>query len=260
MITVEEAKREVERLSQTLTRQGLRFAVGRSGSVHSSIWRTSWSKSDYYISARSIFGSMKISLHESRICRLALTERYMTWLREQGLAPPDDRAFVKWRRPPAPESGAHLAVVLVFPTDNLHLDDPAWKNSNKPLLHFEPAPSGKAVELGFFYSREAKETLEPRFMEIGKPLHYADLPNGEFVWLVGREADFDPTCIPTAEFDTARGSLDVLSLGTERRGLTVILWNSPEAGEPLRVIELGGTTVTRTGGRRLVARLDLPAK
>jgi hypothetical protein len=35
-------------------------------------------KSDYYIGARSVFGSIKISLHESGVCRLALTEKHMT--------------------------------------------------------------------------------------------------------------------------------------------------------------------------------------
>jgi hypothetical protein len=165
--------------------------------------------------------------------------------------PPDDRAFLKWRRPAAPEGGAHLAVVLVFPTDYLHLDDPAWNDNSKPLLLFEPVAPGKAVEVGFFYSREAKETLEPRFMEIGKPLFYTDLDNGEFVWLVAREADFDPTSIPTADqFNTTSMRLldrDAIPIGSEQRRLNAILWNTPKDGEPLRVIDIGGITLRRTG-------------
>jgi hypothetical protein len=259
MITLEEAKRAVEELGQKLASKVLRFAVGRPGSAHSSIWSAFWNKSDYYIGARSVLGSTKISLHASGICRLALTEKHMTLLRRQGIAPPDDRAFVKWGRPPAPESGAHLAVALVFPTDNLHLDDPAWKDSSKPLLLFESAASGKAVELGFFYSREAKETLEPRLMEIGKPLFYTDLDNGEFVWLVAREADFDSTSIPMGEqFNmTGMGLRDPIPIGSERRRLTAILWNAPKDGEPLRVIEIG-ITVTRTGERQFVAHPGSP--
>jgi hypothetical protein len=257
MITLEEAKRAVEELGQKLARNGLRFAIGRPGSAHSDIWCAFWEKkkNDYYIGARSTFGSTKISLHASGICRLALTEQHITLLRRQGIAPPDDRALVKWRRLPAPENGAHLAVVLVFPTDNLHLDDPAWKDSSKPLLLFESAASGKAVEIGFFYSREAKETLEPRFMEIGKPLFYTDLDNGEFVWLVAREADFDSTIIPMGEQFNGTGLLDAMPIGSERHRLNAILWNAPKDGEPLRIIEIGGITVARTGGRRLVARL-----
>jgi len=257
MITLEEAKRAVEELGRKLATKGLRFAIGRPGSAHSDIWCAFWNKSDYYIRARSIFGSTKISLHASGICRMALTEKHMTLLHQQGIAPPDDRALVKWRRPPAPESGAHLAVVLVFPTDHLDLDNPEWKDSNKPLLLFESAASGKAVELGFFYSREPKETLEPRFMEIGKPLFYTDLDNGEFVWLVAREWDFDSTSIPTAEqfnMGTSTSLLDAIPTGSERRNLTAILWNAPKDGEPLRIIEIGGITVTRTGERQLVAR------
>jgi hypothetical protein len=248
---MDEAKRAVEELEQKLIKNGLRFAVGRPGSAHSSIWCAFWNKNDYYIGARSILGSTKISLHASGICRLALTEKHMTFLRRQGIAPPDDRAFLKWRRPPAPEAGAHLAVVLVFPADYLHLDEPVWTDSGKPLLLFESAASGKAVELGFFYSREAKETLEPKFMEIGKPLFFTDLDNGEFVWLVAREADFDSNSIPTGEhFNTTSMRLldrDAISIGSEQRRLNAILWNAPKDGEPLRVIDIGGITVRRTG-------------
>lgn len=172
----------------------------------------------------------------------------MALFQQQGIAPPDDRAFIKWRRPPAPEAGAHLALVLVFPTDYLRLNLPVWADSRKPLLLFEPAASGKALEVGFFYSREAHETLEPKFLEIGKPLFYTDLENGEFVWLVAREADFDPTCIPTTErINTAPMRLldrDAIPVGSERRGLNAILWNAPKDSEPLRVIEIGGITAT----------------
>jgi hypothetical protein len=124
-----------------------------------------------------------------------------------------------------------------------------WTNEKKPFWLFEPAPPGKAIEIGFFYAREAKETLEPEFLKIGKPLFYTDLSDGEFVWLVAREADFDPASIPTAaQFNTSPMRLldpDAVPIGSERSGLNAILWNAPKDGEPLRVIEIGGITATR---------------
>jgi hypothetical protein len=232
-----------------LTKDKVRFAVGRPGGHYSGVWAHWGNKSDFYIGARSILGSMKISLHKSGICRVALTDRHFAALTQKGRLVPNDRAFVKWERLFAPDEGAHLAAVLVFPTDFLRLEAPVG-TAKKPLLLIESASPGKAVEIGYFYCREARQTLESKFLAIGKPLVFTDLENGEVVWMVAREAEFDPACLPSSE-QLGRSDGNVLEPnafpvpGVPRTDLNAVLWNAPQRGEALRMIEIGGVTAVR---------------
>lgn len=124
--------------------------------------------------------------------------------------------------------------------------------AEKPLVVFEAAPPGKAVEVGFFYSRETADTLENKFFGIGTPWFYFDQDNGEKVWVVVREADFDPAALPSAEEinrSMAMGGVLCLDafpeVGAERGGLTAAFWTSPKDGEALRLVERGGITMRR---------------
>ena len=242
----EDTRRWLEEFERQLDKDKLRFAIGKPGAGHSAVWAAWGHRNDYYLGARCILGSTKISLHQTGICRLALTERHYNQLVEWGLPQPSDRAFVKWKRTVAPETGAALAVVLVFPTDYLKLEAPVG-SPRKPLLIFEPARPGKAVEVGFFYAREPAESLEPKFLQIGKPLFRTDLDNGESVWLVAREVEFDPSELPSNDQLKNGGHLldPNVPIGVEKKDITMVLWNSPKDGEALRIIEIGGISVTR---------------
>jgi hypothetical protein len=244
---VEDAKRWIADLERRFSRDKVRFAFGKPDGCHSGVWSALGRKGDYYIGARSIFSSTKISLHRSGICRLALTEKHFKLLAERGLAQPEDRPFVKWRRPPAPQIGAALAVVLVFPSPYMTLAEPV-SSTRKPVLTFEAARDGMAAEVGFFYSREDASSLEAKFLDIGKPILRTDLDNGESVWIVVREAAFDPAVIPSVDqFNGTGGRLldPDFPIGIERPNLTAMLWNTPKNGEPLRIIEISGLSLTR---------------
>jgi two-component system, cell cycle response regulator CtrA len=102
----------------------VRFAIGRPGALHSGVWAYWGNKDDFYVGARSILGSTKISLHRSRKCRLALTERHFLALAQRGLSAPSDRAFVKWERPAAPEEGIDLSKVYDYDIILLDLNLP----------------------------------------------------------------------------------------------------------------------------------------
>ena len=189
-----------------------RFVVGTHGGSHSAVWNIlADKKSNYYIGNRSFFRLRKISLHQSYICKVALTNEHVTGLKEQGLDAPDDKASVTWRRVPAPAEGAVHVVSLIFPTDYLRLTLPDLV-PGKPVLPVEAAPPGKAIEFGFFFSREADVSAKPKFLQIGTPLVLTHLLNGETVWVVAREIEFDRADIPSEErwqtcaFMTARHS------------------------------------------------------
>ena len=249
---LDEATRIVDELCGRLTKDNkLRF-VANGPRGHSTVWSAIGQDDDYYVGSRSNMGTMKISLHalggkNYRVCRLALDKAYFEKLRSLGLALPADRAFVKWKQPPAPDIGATPAVILVFPTDYMTLNTPP-SNYKKPLVTFQCNNPGMAVEVGFFYSREPASILEPKLLEIGKPIFRTELSTGESVSLVMREAPFDPTVIPHSEqFNMTPGYvLDPdFPVGVTMQDLTAALWNAPKDGEPLRIIEISGLTVTR---------------
>jgi hypothetical protein len=226
----------------------LRFAIGKPAEGHSGVWSAWNTQSEFYLGARGTLGNTKISLHKSGRCRFALTEEAARAVDPRALPAQNDRAFVKWNRPPAPAQGAHLAVLLCFPTDYLLLPAPAG-SAKKPVLIFEAARSGKATQIGFFFSRESAVTLEQKFLKIGKPILHWDLPNGEAIWLVARESDFDATVIPdSSAWSRSMRVLDPAAVpapGMEQKNLNAILWNAPSDGDPLQIIEIGGLTIRR---------------
>jgi hypothetical protein len=243
----EEANKRIEDLERSF-KDKFRFAFVKPGERYSSVW-SAWArprKSDYYIGARGFLGNTKISLHGSRICRLALTEQHFATLVKQGLTQSEDRPFVKWKREPTPPVGAKLAVILIFPTNYMTLDAPVLPPRKVLLLN--AAPPGRAMEVGFFYSREPVATLEPKFLETGTPVFWNHLDNGESVWIVMREAPFDPAVLPsTDQFNAAPGQLldPDFPIGVEHKNLTAMLWSTPKSGEPLHGIEISGLSMTR---------------
>jgi hypothetical protein len=237
-------RRRFEEFKRGFSKQ-VRFAVRSPAERYSAAWMTFDSHGNFYIGARSVMGSQKISLHRSRICRLAFDKRYFGSAVERGLIPTEeDRVLVKWRRPLTPAIGAVLVVGLVFPTDFLHLNAPA-ASVKKPFIYLDAAPQGKAVEVAFFYSREPVTTLEPELLQFGSPLFWTDLGCGDMVWMVAREADFHATAFPSDEALNSisgrfldRGAFEKASV--ERRNLTAHLWNAPNEHEPLILMEIGG--------------------
>jgi hypothetical protein len=224
-----------------------RFAV-RGPKGHSATWTAFGRGNDYYIGARPVMGSTKISLHASGVCRLALTEQHYDSLPGEGLIQSLDRAFVKWKRSEIPQVGAAHVVSVIFPSDYLVLSEPAG-TYRKPLIILGEAPLGKAIEIGFFFSTEEMSALEPRFLAIGKPLLSTKLDNGKSVSVVARVIDFDRSALPTQlQLDGAPGrilSREINEIERERTGLTGLFWNSPADGGSLMLYEVGGVTLRR---------------
>jgi hypothetical protein len=96
----------------------------RAEAGYLSPWAAFGSGNEYYIGARHAMGSSKISLHQSGICRIALTEKHFAALPAEGLTQPSDRVMVKWKRQPTPEIGAAHVASIIFPTEFLKLREP----------------------------------------------------------------------------------------------------------------------------------------
>jgi hypothetical protein len=231
-----------------LNRTNFRFAVGSIEAGYSATWTAFGRGSEYYIGARSMMGGSKISLHQSGICRVALTEEQFKMLPNDGLAQPSDRAIVKWKRQPTPKIGASHAASIIFPTEFLKLPEPRG-TAKKPLIIFGAAPQGKAVEIGFFYSREDSTTLEPKFFNIGYPIVCTTLDNGETITVVARETNFDRSTLPCQDrLDKSSGiilSKEVHETQNKMENLMGMFWNNPKDGQPLMLVEVGGMSLRR---------------
>lgn len=241
---------QIAEFERSLLKDVIRFVAARPDGRHSAVWYGRRTKNDYYIGARSVSGSIKVSLHDGQYCQLALTSEYHKRLAEKGLAP-TDRRFVHWSRAKSPEAGATCVVQLVFPLRHLRLDAPTVK-PGKPIVAFGSADPEKAVEVGFFFSREPAATLEPQLLAVGAPIIRTELADGDSVSVVVREASFEPHSLPPAE-RLAAASTHVLepdafpAPGETADGLTAMFWNEPKDGETLRLTETGGVAVTRAG-------------
>jgi hypothetical protein len=238
----------VEHFAKRVSRDKLRFAICGNDEKHSGTWSVWGNKNDFYIGARSILGSMKVSLHASGICRVALTEGQIKLLAEQGLEAPVDRAFVKWKRRPTPEVGAAQVVSLIFPTAYFRLPAPVG-TSKKPMLILGAQPDWSAVEIGFFYSREPASQLEPRLARIGNPMFRVTLESGDSISIVARDTKFDLAVLPNTEM-FKRAAMRPLTRhlpeqGAEHANLTAAFFNKPTDGEVLQMVEVGGITLKR---------------
>jgi hypothetical protein len=227
-----------------------RFAVGSPEQGYSTVWGAWAWGNEFYIAARAMMGSTKISLHQSGNCRLAINEEKWKELAARGLPLPDDRAFTKWKRKPTPEAGAvHVASVL-FPTDYLRNAAAPQGTAKRPLKLFTPAPPGGAVEVSFFYSREASETLEAKFAKLCLPLLRVTLDNGESVSIMVRKTEFDNKFLPPPEkLEKLSGPVHIeMPAGTEMSDLTAAVWNSPveDGTGTLIIAEIGGVALRRT--------------
>lgn len=241
--------RDLEDFIERVNATNFRFAVGNSSRGFSSTWTAFGNAGDYYIGARPSMGSIKVSLHASGICRIALTDKQYIELEKEGLHQPADRALLKWRRAKTPEIGAAHVASVIFPTDYLSLKDEPKSRHKKPLFIFDPAAPGRAVEFGFFYSWEDEASMEERYAKIGKTIVCTTLDSGEHVTVVARITGFDRACLPSQEqADKAPGNIlskEVLNIERELSQLTATFWNEPKDGETLKLVEIGGMSLRR---------------
>ena len=101
-----------------------RFAVGNPRYRRSSIWRV-WTskspKSDIFIAARNLAGTLKMSLHESGIWRAAFTAEYAAKYLKDSIPPSKARRLEEWKRPPDIAPGVTLAFRIIIPNQDLEV-------------------------------------------------------------------------------------------------------------------------------------------
>jgi hypothetical protein len=199
--------------------------------------------SDFYLGAKTISGSFKVSLHENGRGYVAYHKPYFEMKRAQGIAIPAKTAL-EWALPAPASSGAVHAASVILPADYCRTASLSHSSrKNTLVLGIE---DGCCAEIGIFLSQEHPATLETKLMALGKPMFATTLDNKMHVSLVARSRPFDRSCLPT---DAQIARAQALRLTTEgiakNDDLSAMLWNDPGDGGSLQIIDVGGVRLTQ---------------
>jgi hypothetical protein len=161
-----------------------RFAVGEPGGEQSLVWRlwTHAAHSDAYLAARSLGGVLKVSLHVGA-WRVAFVDPQSPFL-----APGQDRAILKWERPPD-RNGWTRAFAIGVPDSELTKPTTVAK---APEMDWFPRPGPEMTwnfDL-FLATADAARGDWPSRREDGATIvHQAWLASGEVATLIARRGE-----------------------------------------------------------------------
>ena len=182
----------------------IRFAVGRSEDLRSSVWRLWPNKNELYLAARSIAGLSKISFHSSGICRYAVVSKEPR--------PPLD----SWRRPGPSEPGVTPLFDLVFPPSPVaNAFQDTLPEGNKPTLLLVPPPDDAKLIVRILLTDPSFTKERIQALARGKPvaIHGSVQMLSETAWLVSyldalapSEREFVSNLIKTTKIHMSPGS------------------------------------------------------
>lgn len=235
-------------------RTKIRFAIGSPTADHSDVWfaKQNEKTGDFYFGSKTIGRALKLSFHppntqfDKYALRFAITSEF--WQERPGLRSKlKTRALATANYPPPPELGMYCAATLVFPTGFLRPARTA--EAVRRVDHWFPAaPSGHAIELGFFLSRQNPLTLEHVFRGFGCPWLAFVYPDGSSISIVERNRPFERSFVPDAAAQArARwqwlGTGDAPSADTQLDDHSAVYFNEPRPGEALCLVEMHGLSL-----------------
>jgi hypothetical protein len=164
--------------------QKVRFAVGAPDGPQSAVWLvfTRRGKSDVYVANRHIGGSLKVSLHQSGLWRLAYTQEYAATLKAPGTGT-DDRVQEQWTRPAEQRPGWTHAMSIIVPVADLWEPEPRLDLPPGIKWRHAPAPG---MESHFALMLERASGYVDR-RPAGDALAVLPLPNGENLWVIAAD-------------------------------------------------------------------------
>ena len=165
-------------------RGSFRFAIA-DDALRSECWSLFTNGDDVYLTSNAHKRALKVSLHRSGICQIALLEgffeEHVEWREDR----PEFRSILRWKRLPSPDEGAQIAASILFASYEFWPEQEAVPRS-KSYIPLPPPPDmyARVVDIAFGGQDPAEAA------EIGgwtdELLHSFRLPNGEFVCLVQR--------------------------------------------------------------------------
>ncbi|MFA5766768.1 MAG: hypothetical protein WC919_02510 [Candidatus Paceibacterota bacterium] len=235
------------------------FVADDNNKQRSSIWFVSSKNGSIYISAESIGGFLKLSIHpeknssDGKNCQIGLVTSYARKIKSEGYRAPKS---LRWLRPITPEKGVVCVVSIIFPTDYLrgNIVKKSLVIGPKRKLKFvlPIAKKGYAVQVDIFYTKERLDTLIRKFKKINlKILGYFILSSNELAIITAKYIPFDSKMIPNLK----NGHINPLK-GAPKRGQSIkntnaIMWAEPRDGSVIYVCEINGLTVKNDSKKQI---------
>lgn len=159
-----------------------RFAIADT-KPRSECWSVFTNGSDVYLTSNAHKRVLKISLHQSGVCQIALLEgffvEHVEW-REDG---PEFRSILRWKRIPTPEGRGQVAASILFASDGSWPEQEAIPAS-KPYVALPPPPKMHGRRVDIVYSRDDPRHIAKLGKWTDELLFATQLPDGEFVSLM----------------------------------------------------------------------------
>jgi hypothetical protein len=183
----------------------VRFGVRDGHGRRSSSWKLWHHRSDIYISARPLRGTLKLSLHESGSWQVSFTSEFVRKAPKHFETMP--RHIAIWQKPREAEPGVIVACRIHIPIAELRrLGEETGRNSGRVRWVGAPADDLSIQFLIVIAERTAcfqkwPGEADPATLLVGKII----LPDERSVWVLYREQPVNPDIPKLIEF--ARGRL-----------------------------------------------------
>lgn len=215
-------------------RSSLRFAVGSLKFPRSSVWNLWVNRSDAYLTARSMAGTMKLSLHESGVWPVA-------WTAESGIVSPQTghRRELTWRRPRPLANGWTEAPAVVIPhtgtTEPLPL---SHEELTKPVVWVPGSRPGSAIRFGLVFSPPGIARADRRrAFGWSRVVGGRPLANGETIWVVAREMILTPES--AAQVKRFIGDIQITHTDSDLRGSVFLFEHHVAQGPQITEFVIG---------------------
>lgn len=223
----------------------LRFGIGVGPALFSSLWIIISRGNDLYLGVRNITGRLKLSIHGSGICHVALENDY--WKTVGGMAGLPDRTIVRWRRK-APDEGPREVVSILFPRD---FQVPRLGGfPAKPVIKIPPAQLGMAVHLRLFETYlKPDDKLRAALSHFGMPVGHFAFDDGRSFLISAGPEHFDRQSV--AHLTSGKGPLRLFdpggapAPGEALKGLSCLAWTDPHEEVGITMVELHGISIRR---------------
>jgi hypothetical protein len=167
-----------------------RFAIG-DDKPYSETWSAWQSGSDFYLTNTAHKTTLKISLHQSGICQVAMLQTFFEKHIEGKESAPEYRDILRWKRLSTPEFGPTVVTSILFASFEFW---PERENiSAKKAVTWIPRPPDMfGQQVAVLYSKQDPDNHCGDTPPEGIYLKKFQLDNGDFVLLI-------PRLVPLAE-------------------------------------------------------------
>jgi hypothetical protein len=159
-----------------------RFAIADT-KPRSECWAIFTNKNDVYLTGSAYKQALKLSLHGSGVCQIALLdnffEKHISW-RESS---PDHRAILRWKRLPTPLFGGQCAASILFASFDFWPEHEAI-NASKKYIALKPPAKNFARRVDVVFSRADPRHIAKLGDWTDELIFCKKLPNGEYVCLL----------------------------------------------------------------------------